>query len=416
MNYFTRLAGSALILLLVFLAAALGARSWLEYETLQLRGESIVAKRRQLVAAVALTHQPGQEWSDPYLHSLGEVVGGTVDLLGPGTPPPARDHNSFYFDTRVDDDAGAPAMVRVTFAPPATARLIALHQRVVVGLALLAAALIGMLCVLILLPQRPAADRPAPSPWVTTKAEMSGLAHLAKTSAAQREELHHERDVRLRAEEEVRFKQRLLAHSLEEKIRLGHDLHDGIIQSLYAVGLTLESVRALAPTNPAEADARLEKCRQNLNDIIRSVRTYITGLAPETLRRAGFTRALESVIDDLHAGQEVEFQQRVDEDAAARLSAEQGSDALQIASEAISNSLRHGQATLITVRLHQADREICLLIQDNGAGFDPSQPAAGHGLRNMHTRAERLGGGARIESQPGSGTRIVITFPLRDAS
>jgi len=415
MNHFTRLAGYALIFLLVFLAAALGARSRIEYQAGQLRADAIIAKHRQLVAIVSLTHPPGQPWTADYLRAVGDAFGGTVELLADGGARPSQDPRAYFFDTPLEEVTGHPVVVHATFAPPATMRLIALYQRVLAGLALLAAALVSVVFALVLIPARPAAERSTLSPSVA-RAEISGLTQLAKTSAAQGAELHRERDVRQRTEEELLFKQRLLAHSLEEKVRLGHDLHDGIIQSLYAVGLTLESVRMLTRTSPDEAEARLEKCRQTLNETIRSVRSYITGLAPESLRRVGFARALESLIDDLHASHEVEFHQRVDEDAAALLSAEQGSDTLQLASEAVSNSLRHGRATRVTVRLHQADREICLLVQDNGAGFDPAQPSTGHGLRNLHARASRLGGVARIESQPGTGTRVVITFPVRSSS
>src|SRR5205085_3463634 len=129
--------------------------------------------------------------------------------------------------------------------------------------------------------------------------EMTALARLAETSVAQSEELSRERDVRRRAEEDAQLKQQLLAQSVDEKIRLGRDLHDGIIQSLYAVGLTLETVRALVKNNPAEADQRLERCRENLNGIIREVRTYITGLTPDTVRRATFTQALDTLFREL---------------------------------------------------------------------------------------------------------------------
>ncbi len=117
-------------------------------------------------------------------------------------------------------------------------------------------------------------------PFAATRSEINTLASLAKTSVAQGEELNRERDVRRRAEEDAQLKQQLLTQSLDEKIRLGRDLHDGIIQSLYAVGLTLETVRALVKSNPAEADRQLEHTRAGLNETIRDVRAYITGLAP----------------------------------------------------------------------------------------------------------------------------------------
>jgi len=186
-----------------------------------------------------------------------------------------------------------------------------------------------------------------------------------------------------------------------------------MIQSLYAVGLTLESVRGLVKDNPAEADRRLERCRENLNNTIREVREYITGLAPDRLQRTGFTQALETLLSELSAGGSVSFDIKVDDEATTLLSSEQVTETLQIAREAVSNAIRHGGASMITLRLHKSDREVCLLVQDDGTGFDATRRReGGHGLGNMHARAKRVGAATAITSQPGEGTRVVVTLPL----
>ena len=298
---------------------------------------------------------------------------------------------------------------------PAAARAAALSQRFALGLALggsfLAVALV------ITLARRPPRHNETKPPFAIARNEIDAFAKLAESSVAQGAELTRERDVRRRAEEDAQLKQRLLAQSVEERVRLGHDLHDGIIQSLYAVGLTVESARALLQTDPAEADRRLEQSRAALNNTIRDVRTYITGLSPDSLRRGGFTQALDEVLSELGAGRDVSFDVKIDDAAAGRLSAEQTVDALQISREAVSNALRHGGASLITVRVHQGDHEVCLLVQDNGTGFEASaRRDGGHGLGNMRARAERLGASVRWQSQPGEGTRVVVTLPLRSGS
>jgi signal transduction histidine kinase len=250
-------------------------------------------------------------------------------------------------------------------------------------------------------------------PFRATRTEVGALARLAESSVAQGEELNRERDVRRRAEEDARLKQQLLTQSLDEKIRLGHDLHDGIIQSLYAAGLTLESVRALVKTNPDEAERRLEATRESLNEAIRDVRAYVVGLAPENLRRAGFAHALSAMLGDLKAGREAQFEIAIDDEAAALLTPEQSVEALQIAREAVSNALRHGRASLITLRMHKGDREVCLLVQDNGAGFTVGRTrSGGHGLGNMHARAQRIGASLRVTSAPGEGARVLATLPV----
>jgi signal transduction histidine kinase len=177
--------------------------------------------------------------------------------------------------------------------------------------------------------------------------------------------------------------------------------------------LTLESARSLVKENPGEADRRLEQCRESLNGTIRDVRHYISGLAPENLRRAGFTQALQSLFTELGAGRDVTFDLKVDDEATALLSPEQSTEALQIAREAVSNALRHGGASLITLRLHKSDQEVCLLVQDNGTGFDASKRReGGHGLNNMQARAQRVGANTTITSKPGEGTRVVVMLTM----
>jgi signal transduction histidine kinase len=255
------------------------------------------------------------------------------------------------------------------------------------------------------------------APFRVTRTEVGTLAKLAQSSVAQGEELSRERDVRRRAQEDANLKQQLLTQSLDEKIRLGHDLHDGIIQSLYAAGLTLESVRALVKSNPDEADRQLEETRATLNSAIRDVRAYIVGLAPENLRRAGFAHALSALLGELRAGREAQFDMKIDDEAAALLTPEQSVEALQIAREAVSNALRHGRATQITLRMHKGEREVCLLVQDNGTGFNASSRRdGGHGLGNMHARAKRIGASLRVTSAPGEGARVLATMPFQTSA
>jgi signal transduction histidine kinase len=296
-------------------------------------------------------------------------------------------------------------------APAPSAQIVVLSQRLSLLLAVTSAA-VALTLIVSLATQPPRSNESRP-PLAAARREIGTLAKLAESSAAQGAELHRERDVRRRAEEDAQLKQQLLAQSFDEKIRLGRDLHDGIIQSLYAVGLTLESVRALVKTDPAQADRRLEETRASLNSAIREVRAYITGLTPDNLRRAGFAHAVNGVLAELTAGRPAQFDLDIDEDAAALLTADQSVEALQIAREAVSNALRHGGASRITLRVHQGEREICLLVQDNGAGFKAAaRREGGHGLGNMHARAERIGGTLRIASEPGEGTRVIATLPI----
>jgi signal transduction histidine kinase len=305
----------------------------------------------------------------------------------------------------------APEAAPVTANGSRPARLVILSQRLALTFAIMGAALaLALVVSLAIRPPRNSDSRP---PFATVRTEVGALAKLAETSVAQSRELDRERDVRRRAEEDVQMKQQLLAQSLDEKIRLGRDLHDGIIQSLYAVGLTLETVRALVKTNPDEADRRLEQTRAGLNTAIRDVRAYIVGLTPGNLRRAGFGHAVRTLLTELTSGHEGRFKVEIDDEAAALLTPEQSIEALQIAREAVSNAVRHGRASEIVLRVHKSDREVCLLVQDNGVGFVPAKGRpGGHGLGNMSARAERLGATLRVTSEPGGGSRVIATLPI----
>jgi signal transduction histidine kinase len=414
MNYLTRLIGYSVLLLLVFLAAVLAAQGWLHRQTQGMRLETIAAKRAQFVALAPLLAPAGRDWNAADAEKMGALVGGRVTLHRSAPAAPGSDTGLLYFDQPVEAAGTSPLVARVVFPLTPLSRLLMTYQRITVGLLLLGIALLATGVFFAALHRRGATAPPfSYAPHRVAQAEIGSLAQLAETTAAQSAALSQERGVRRLAEEDALLKERLLHQELEGKARLGHDLHDGIIQSLYASGLTIESARALIATAPAEADRRLAQCVDQLNATIRDVRAYIGGLAPEQLRRAGFAQAIESLVAELSAGRIVGVDLQVDEEATAQLSPEQRTEALQVAREAISNSLRHGGASLLTVRLHRSSDEVCVLVQDNGTGFDAAGPGgSGFGLGNMRARAQRIGGSVRVESRTGGGTRVILTLPV----
>lgn len=419
MNSIPRFVGFSVLLLLAFLLVALAAPGWLSRQGQVARAEAISLRKTQLEAAVRAMPRPSAGVDEAYWRELGALIGATVATVGSDVdlPAPGDDPTHIVFDHRLEND-GKPFVLRVTFAIPSAVRLVTVYQKTTVALLLLGGVLLWVVALLAVINRRAASGESSTrSPWQRTRVEMGSLEHLAKTSVAQSVALDREREERRRAEQDAQLKAGLLNQSLEARAGLGRDLHDGMIQSLYAVGLTLESVRGLLKENPSEADRRLEQCRKNLNDTIREVREYITGLSPDRLQRTGFTQALESLLNELSAGSSVSFDIKVDDEATSLLAPEQVTETLQIAREAVSNAIRHGGASMITLRLHKSDREICLLVQDDGTGFDTTRRReGGHGLGNMHARAKRVGAATTISSQPGEGTRVVVTLPLLQPS
>lgn len=412
MSNFVRLTVLSVLLLLSFLAAAAVAQSWLQRQHSRIQSEALETKQRQFQAALEFTADLPAQWSPAHLDAIGRLIDAKLQFAGPSQIPPRPGHLLFLHDLPATA-AEPPDRVAVEFEVPRMARLSLLHGRTWVLLLIVALSMMLLFVSVGLLLARRIGNPDTRTPWSAAKADMSSLERLARTSIAQDTALAHERSNRARIEKDLSLHQQLQNQTLEEKIRLGRDLHDGVIQSLYAVGLTIEAVRPLLAKDPAKAEQRLKECLDGLNRTIRDVREYIIGLSPEKLRRTGFADAVQFFLQELRAGRDVQLDMVVDEDAAVALNAAQTTEALQITHEAISNALRHGNATLISIRLHRSDEEIGLMVRDNGSGFDPEAILSdGHGLHNMKARATGSGATLRIDSQPGSGTRIVMTFPV----
>jgi PAS domain S-box-containing protein len=216
------------------------------------------------------------------------------------------------------------------------------------------------------------------------------------------------------AEEALRESEQQLRRSLEERIRIGRDLHDGIIQSIYAVGLGLGECRRLVQENPPAAQ-QLEKCIAELNLVIRDVRNFIGGLEPEALKGRDLGAALQSIAVSLGDGVSAEFVLEIDPEAAGRLNPQQGAHLLQIAREAMTNAVRHGRASRVRVTLEYRDHLLRLEVRDDGTGFDPALVSGpGLGLKNIQGRVREMGGHCQFESAPGHGTQLKIELPTAE--
>lgn len=204
---------------------------------------------------------------------------------------------------------------------------------------------------------------------------------------------------------------------VEERDRIGKDLHDGIIQSMYGVSLSLEDVPDLMDEDRAEARARIDRAIDALNATIQDLRGFIFGLRPELVDRTDLVGLLVALTEQLHQNSLVEVNVDLSEhlvEPPAYVRAE----LLQIAREALSNVARHAGATKATVRLVPQGDDLVMDISDNGRGFEAmAAPSDGHfGMANMRDRATALHGTLSVESGAGSGTRIIVRIPAgRDA-
>jgi signal transduction histidine kinase len=195
---------------------------------------------------------------------------------------------------------------------------------------------------------------------------------------------------------------------MEERERIAKELHDGIIQSLYAVGMGLQGT-ALMAGSPAAA-VRIEGAVGELDRVIRDLRNYIFGLRPGILADRQLDQALRVLGEEIQARSNTLVDVTVDPAIAARLSS-RSHEIVQLAREALSNVVRHGHARHALLRLAQSGSKATLTIEDDGVGFDTRSDSGGSGLRNMRERAAAMGGAMRVTSKPGK-TRLRVTIPI----
>ena len=198
----------------------------------------------------------------------------------------------------------------------------------------------------------------------------------------------------------------------EERERIGRDLHDGVIQSIYAVGLTLEDIADQAVAEPAEVRQRIEGTVGDLNQVIRDIRSYIMDLRPRELQGRRLEDALESLVGYLQdrTGASVDLEVSIE---LAALSEQYVVNLWHVLQEAFSNIEKYSRATKVSVSLRTVDTAIVLEIGDNGIGFDfeKAEMGRGYGLSNIKDRAERLGGILVVDTAPGKGTQLSIRVP-----
>jgi signal transduction histidine kinase len=202
---------------------------------------------------------------------------------------------------------------------------------------------------------------------------------------------------------------------LEERERIGMDLHDGIIQSIYAVGLTLEHARLLVKEDPQGMLQRIEQAISDLNSTIRDIRAYILDLRPRQLRNENLMQGIRRLIQEFRANTLLTVNLQGSDEEMAVLGEAQAVALFHICQEALANIAKHARARTVNITLWLSAERALMEISDDGRGFDleKMQMTIGHGLSNMHTRARNAGGDVEITSEPGNGTTILAWVPIR---
>jgi len=211
---------------------------------------------------------------------------------------------------------------------------------------------------------------------------------------------------------------RILAADRE---RIGRELHDGIIQRIYAAGLSLEDARLTIMENPQTAQAKIATAMGMLNTVIQDIRSYIFDLRT-TAKERDLPSALATLAQEFRVNTLIDVDVQI-QGAPCDLSAEQVDHLVSIVQEALTNVSQHARATHVDIRLEYAPDAIHLIVQDNGIGFQrrgemTTEPGRGQGLRNMQERARLLGGQLSVAARPqperGTIVRLILPIPIRE--
>jgi signal transduction histidine kinase len=215
---------------------------------------------------------------------------------------------------------------------------------------------------------------------------------------------------------ETAERQQLLA---EDRERIGRELHDGIIQSIYATGLALEDTYHLVQEDPPRARKRIQGVMANLDRIIGDIRDYIFELY-QTERSRELENELQSLVRDIRVDTLLEAEFRVEGQRCCILSADAASQVTQIAREALSNVVQHAQAKRVVLSLRYGGDHLQLAVADDGVGLKKLPQNVdglnGRGMLNLRERARLMGGRCEFVCPPEGGLTVIATVPCAPES
>jgi signal transduction histidine kinase len=194
---------------------------------------------------------------------------------------------------------------------------------------------------------------------------------------------------------------------VQDRDRIARDLHDSIIQDLFAIGLSLQSLSERVPDESAALV--LADSVDRLDETVESLRSYIYDLKSTSATRPNLQEQLQATVDRFQSAypNKVELTSK----SIGEVDPATSEQVVLLASEALSNALRHSGLGDVTVEVSADDDGLNLIVQDRGRGFIIDEATTGMGLINMRDRVRRLQGEIEVKTKPGQGTVVVITLP-----
>lgn len=244
---------------------------------------------------------------------------------------------------------------------------------------------------------------------VVHSARAPGLSHLTHSGT------HHLSAQKNSPDLAIAFQatEQRLSKLLQDRDRIGRDLHDCVLQSLYAIGLSLDAARRMGGRAPKKAKVQTDHVVEQLNRLIHEIRQLILGLQSDRVQEFDFAAELQALAQVSRQVGTMHIDLAVNESVARLLTLEEKQQIALIAREALSNSVRHGKARRAAISLRRSGPTVRFEVTDDGLGFRrTNRTRVGYGLSNMEARARQLGGRLHLRSQPGRGTDVMVELPI----
>lgn len=208
--------------------------------------------------------------------------------------------------------------------------------------------------------------------------------------------------------------ERRLSALLHDRRRIGQELHDTVLQALYAIGMSLAQSHELRRGAPQARPHANDQAADQLHTVIQDIRRMILSVESDGVDPFSLVSELQALAETFERVSELRIRVEVDPMAEEILTGEEARELITISREALSNCVRHARATRIVIDLRQIGSRVRLSIRDNGSGFEVEHGSAkGIGFAQMEDRVRKVGGRLTIQSMLGRGTCITADIYLK---